>query len=458
MSFEDYPSTSTTGDLKAQLYTVGTGWGTQWTIAATAGLLERYAVPSFDGTNFFVAYQRGATGGSADIYGQFATTAGANLANPTSPFAISAQAGIDETSPGLTWVTGTCSVAPINRYLTAWVQGTTIQAKPVTTAGGLETTVTVSVNTGSTKVNPVVSAYEGGCGYFVVWSDNRNGGGTPYDIFAQQVGYPNINGLGPNNGPVGTTITINGINFGNDPGAGNRSTATDNVKLNGVQLLDSDITSWTNMAINFVIPTGTTEGTYPVTVAAGSWNSNSNNLTVTNPLQITTSTLPDGNQWLQYTNTTLAAGGGTPPYSNWQVVFGALPAGLTLNSSTGEISGTPTGAEASETVNFTVQVSDSVPNTATKDLSITVYKLTVITITDTGGTPVSPTIIDGQTFQFKAKGSYSDLSQFDISNISPLQWKSSNDIIATINTTGLASGVAPGTATICAVTANEACP
>src|SRR3990172_7737038 len=140
MVFEDYPSTSTTGDLKAQLYTVGTGWAAQWLIAATGGLLERYAVPSFDGTNLLVVYQRGATGGSADIYGQFATTAGVNLANPTSPFAISAQGGIDETVPGLAWVAGTCTFSPVNRYLTAWVEGTAIKARPVTTAGGLETT------------------------------------------------------------------------------------------------------------------------------------------------------------------------------------------------------------------------------------------------------------------------------------------------------------------------------
>lgn len=39
---------------------------------------------------------------------------------------------------------------------------------------------------------------------------------------------------------------------------------------------------------------------------------------------------------------TLAASFGTPPYSNWQVVDGLLPAGLSLNSATGIISGTPT--------------------------------------------------------------------------------------------------------------------
>lgn len=460
MIWEDFSDTN--GDLSANIYTVGTGWGTQWTIAATGGLLERYPVPAFDGTNFLVAYQRGATGGDADIYGQFATTAGANLANPTSPFAITAQAGVDEVTPGLAWVAGTCSATPVNRYLVAWIQGTTVQTRPITTAGALESTLTISVNTTSTKANPAVASYEGGCGYLVTWSDNRSGTATPYDIYAQRVGYPNINNLSPNSGDVGASISINGFNFGTDPGAGNRSTATNNIKINGTLVPDSNITLWSDSTINFTIPTDPTypaPGTYPLTTMAGSWTGNSNNLTLTNSVQITNSTLPAGYQWLPYSGATLVATGGTPPYSNWIVVLGALPQGLTLNPSTGQISGTPTGAEALETVSFTVQVSDSVSNTATKGLSITIYKLSSITITDTSGTPVSPTINQGNTFQFKAKGTYSDLSQYDISNISPLEWKTSNSSVATIGlTTGLASGVGAGTVTICAVTAGEACP
>src|SRR5205823_7815501 len=52
---------------------------------------------------------------------------------------------------------------------------------------------------------------------------------------------------------------------------------------------------------------------------------------------------------------TLAATGGTPPYA-WSVISGSLPAGLTLNATSGAISGTPTTAGTS---NFTVQVIDS---------------------------------------------------------------------------------------------------
>ncbi|HET9177359.1 MAG TPA: putative Ig domain-containing protein [Terriglobia bacterium] len=82
---------------------------------------------------------------------------------------------------------------------------------------------------------------------------------------------------------------------------------------------------------------------------------------------ITTASLTNGTQNTAY-SATLAASGGTTPYT-WSITAGSLPAGLTLNSSTGAISGTPTGTGTS---NFTVQVSDANSQTATKALSITV--------------------------------------------------------------------------------------
>src|SRR5204862_62956 len=86
------------------------------------------------------------------------------------------------------------------------------------------------------------------------------------------------------------------------------------------------------------------------------------------PLSITTaSPLPSGTVGTVYSQT-LAATGGTAPYA-WSVISGSLPAGLTLNATSGAISGTPTTAGTS---NFTVQVIDSSSGKASKAFTLTI--------------------------------------------------------------------------------------
>ena len=78
-------------------------------------------------------------------------------------------------------------------------------------------------------------------------------------------------------------------------------------------------------------------------------------LTVTaSPLVIATQSLTGGTMGIPYSST-LVATGGTTPYT-WSVTSGLLPTGLSLNSTTGAISGTPITVG---TFNFTVQVTDS---------------------------------------------------------------------------------------------------
>jgi len=87
------------------------------------------------------------------------------------------------------------------------------------------------------------------------------------------------------------------------------------------------------------------------------------------PLYITTaSPLPQGMAGAAYSQT-LAASGGTPPYT-WSVASGTLPAGLAL-SAAGAISGTPLLPGAS-TFSVTVTDSAATPLTATQSVSLTV--------------------------------------------------------------------------------------
>ena len=87
------------------------------------------------------------------------------------------------------------------------------------------------------------------------------------------------------------------------------------------------------------------------------------------PLEITTTSLANGQIGVAYSQT-LQATGGVTAYT-WSIASGSLPAGLSLNSSTGAVTGTPTTAGTS---NFTARVTDSQSTPATDDqaLSITI--------------------------------------------------------------------------------------
>src|SRR4029077_5257961 len=129
--------------------------------------------------------------------------------------------------------------------------------------------------------------------------------------------------------------------------------------------------------------TGTSNITVQVTDANSLTGSNSLSLTVVPPPTVTTTSLPNGTQNAAYT-TTLTATGGTTPYTR-SISVGTLPTGLTLASSTGVISGTPTGTG---TTSFTVQVTDANSVAASQPLSLTVVAplLTVTTTSLPNGT------------------------------------------------------------------------
>lgn len=131
--------------------------------------------------------------------------------------------------------------------------------------------------------------------------------------------------------------------------------------------------------------TTTTAGTFTFTVLV----TDSDGVTQTKQLSIivaggvtitTAAVLPNGNINAPYSQT-LAAAGGTPPYT-WALSAGALPAGLTVTPA-GAITGTPTAAG---TFQFTVTVADSVTLTASQQFTLTIANgLAITTATLPGG-------------------------------------------------------------------------
>jgi Putative Ig domain len=128
---------------------------------------------------------------------------------------------------------------------------------------------------------------------------------------------------------------------------------------------------------------GTSNFTVQVTDSASTPLSSTQQLSiiVAKRLIVTTTLLPSGTVNLVY-SATLQASGGTAPLS-WNIASGSLPDGLSINASTGVISGTPTTSQIST---FAVQVADSSMQTATQQLSITI---------DPGLTISTTALVDG---------------------------------------------------------------
>jgi hypothetical protein len=98
-------------------------------------------------------------------------------------------------------------------------------------------------------------------------------------------------------------------------------------------------------------------------------------ISVAAAVSITTNSLPNATVGAGY-STTLASSGGTSPLA-WSVSAGSLPAGLSLASATGVISGTPTASAPG----FTIRLSDGAGASTTKVLSIAVAAAPSITTT-----------------------------------------------------------------------------
>lgn len=162
------------------------------------------------------------------------------------------------------------------------------------------------------------------------------------------------------------------------------------------------------------------------------------NGTVNHAPSITTDSLPNGTEGTSYSQTLTATG--TAPIT-WSVTSGYLPTGLTLNESTGVISGTPT---EDGTFNFTVKAKND-GGSDSKELSITISSATNI--------PVQSVSLDKTSLELTEGGTGTLIATVEPNNATNknVTWSTSDASVATVEN-GVVRATGRGTATITVTT------
>lgn len=208
--------------------------------------------------------------------------------------------------------------------------------------------------------------------------------------------------------------------------------------LNGASLTIPNGTTLTNEGTVTNSGTITNSGTLTNNGTINNSGTLSGNISGTAPPSITTTSLAEGAEDTAYTATLEA--GGNP--TSWKITDGSLPAGLTLDKNTGVISGTPT---AKGTSNFTVTATNS-GGSNSKQLNITINPAANVPVESVSLSQTELRLIEGDTETLTATVEPNNATNKDVT------WETSAPNVATVDSSGKVTAVAPGTATITVTT------
>ena len=209
-----------------------------------------------------------------------------------------------------------------------------VSSTTATVAFTINGTITATAN----SITPVNITVNQSVGSFYPFA-SVTGGTTPYYYFVSSGTLPDRVTLDPTTGLVTGTPTQS------------YSTATVTFSVRDAGGIVASTTSTVSFTINFVI-----------TAIAG----------------ITTAVQGYQNSAITSFNPFINVYGGTTPYT-YYIVSGTLPTGISLNSSTGLVSGTPTGTQTISNVIFGVKDANNVVATVTSTVSFTVKVAFVVT-------------------------------------------------------------------------------
>ena len=248
----------------------------------------------------------------------------------------------------------TPAVGPITGTNTVTIQGAGFTSGATVTFG---TTAATSVTfISSTTLTAVAPAHAAGPVKVTVTCSNGTGFLTNGYKYSSA---PIITSVSPSQGGFagGTTVTISGFNM-----------KTVNQVLFGGNPAPIVSTGYTFVTIKSPAFSGSPN---PVAITAiDSTGSGTLPAAFDYTVVIQTQGLDDGYPGIPYSNT-LNVSGGTPPY-NWSITSGALPSGLSFNTSTGLISGMPAPNYGTYTLGLQVVDSASPANIATTSLSFNI--------------------------------------------------------------------------------------
>jgi len=325
------------------LLTCASGDTSSCFVVSGSNLLVYMPSRSSSATVSITVVTRGVAGADSYVY----------AAKPSIPAQPTATAGI--TSAVVDWVAPAANGSPITGYTVTPYLGTTAQT-PISVAG----TTTSLTLTGLTAGGSYTFTVAATNAIATSNASNKSTAVVPYDVPAAPT--------------IGSVVAADlAVTLSWTAPSSNGSAITGYVVTPYIGTTAQSAQTFASTATSQSI-TGLTAGTaYTFTVAArnaagtGPASASSASATPNAQPTLTFDTPPAGYLGVAY-STQLAATGGTSPFV-WSISSGTLPTGLTLNASTGLLSGTPT---VSGSYTFTIQVVDASNQSATRAVTLVV--------------------------------------------------------------------------------------